>query len=58
MKKGSNCMLLDPFVLSYGGALWTLVQVHTNGVCYLGASSCVSSPKPANSINLTLGKFN
>ena len=51
-------MLLDPFVLSYGGALWTLVQVHTNGVCYLGASSCVSSPKPANSINLTPGKFN
>jgi hypothetical protein len=20
MKKGSNCMLLDPFILSYGGA--------------------------------------
>lgn len=26
-----------------GGAMWILVQVHTNGACYLGASSCVCS---------------
>ena len=26
-----------------GGALWTLVQFHTNGTCYLVTGSCVCS---------------
>ncbi len=35
-------MNVTPLVI--GGAVRTLVQVHTNGACYLDAGSCVCSP--------------
>ncbi|MEY3628797.1 MAG: hypothetical protein RLY91_563, partial [Pseudomonadota bacterium] len=35
---------------AYGGAVWTLVQVHTNGACYLVSGSFVCSAQLTNSI--------